>query len=196
MNSQKKLFLKLGNFTTHYSPSKRIYKIYILRIFWSCQNFKMKLPNFKVCFIFSNFCVCSLTYISKLAREWKLAEICLFEFDYQEFPIFVHENVLNYYTCVIYIVFEMKVMKQTLTDNIFASKSECCKYLLCCKITMYYTKQMSLSQTNNFKPCSYFFAFFFFFFSELKSRFKVNLHSWFGQLFFAIKLFFKHCRWL
>ena len=103
--TMKKKFLKLGNFTTHYSPSKRIYKIYILRIFWSWQNFKMKLPNFKVCFIFSNFCVYSLKYISKLAREWKLAEICLFEFDYQEFPIFVHENVLNYYTCVIYIFF-------------------------------------------------------------------------------------------
>ena len=52
VNSQKKNFLRLGNFTTHYSPSKRIYKIYILRIFWSCQNFKMKLPNFKFFFIF------------------------------------------------------------------------------------------------------------------------------------------------
>ena len=52
VNSQKKKFLKLGNFTTHYSPSKRIYKIYILRIFWSCQNFKMKLLNFKFFFIF------------------------------------------------------------------------------------------------------------------------------------------------
>ena len=65
VNCQKKLFLKLGNFTTHYSSSKRIY---ILRIFWSCKNFKMKLSNFKIFFIFQNFCVCSLTYISKLAR--------------------------------------------------------------------------------------------------------------------------------
>ena len=52
VNSQKKLFLKLGNFTTHYSPLKRIYKTYIFCIFWSCKNFKMKLPNFKFFFIF------------------------------------------------------------------------------------------------------------------------------------------------
>ena len=52
VDSQKKKILKLGNFTAYYSPSKRIYKIYILRIFWSCQNFKMKLPNFNFFFIF------------------------------------------------------------------------------------------------------------------------------------------------
>jgi len=47
VNSQKKLFLKLGNFTTQNIPLSCIYKIYILRISCSCQNFKMKLPNFK-----------------------------------------------------------------------------------------------------------------------------------------------------
>ena len=104
VNSQKKLFLKLGNFTTHYSSSNRIYKIYILRIFWRCQNFQMKLPNFNFLFIFSNFCVCLLTYISKLTRELKLGEIRLFEFEYQEFPILIHQNIVNYYGCVIYIL--------------------------------------------------------------------------------------------
>ena len=46
VNSQKKKFLKLGNFTTHYSPLKRIYKIYIYCVFfevaktskWSCPT--------------------------------------------------------------------------------------------------------------------------------------------------------------
>jgi len=33
LNSQKKHFLELDNFSTNYRPSKRIYKTYILRIF-------------------------------------------------------------------------------------------------------------------------------------------------------------------
>ena len=69
VNSQKKLFLKLGNFSTHYSSFKCIYKTYILRIFGSCKNFEMKLPNFKFFFIFANFCVCSLAFISPLRED-------------------------------------------------------------------------------------------------------------------------------
>ena len=43
---------------------------YIYFVFFaSCQNFNMKLPNCQIFFRFSKyFCVCSLTYISKLAR--------------------------------------------------------------------------------------------------------------------------------
>ena len=49
---KQKIKLKLVNFSTHYSPLKRIYKTYIFCIFWSCKNFKMKLPNFNFFFIF------------------------------------------------------------------------------------------------------------------------------------------------
>ena len=55
----EKNFFEVGQLHYPLSPSKRIYKIYILRIFWSCQNFKMKLPNFKI-FSFSKTFVFAL----------------------------------------------------------------------------------------------------------------------------------------
>ena len=67
VNSQKKLFLKLGNFTTHYSPSKRIYKIYILRIFEVAKTSKWSCPTSMFFHFLKLLCLLSNIYFE--ARE-------------------------------------------------------------------------------------------------------------------------------
>ena len=69
VNSLKKLFLKLDDFTTYFSPQS-VYTKHIYCVFSEvAKKFKMQLPNFKYFYIFAKLCICSLTYILKLARE-------------------------------------------------------------------------------------------------------------------------------
>ena len=66
VNSQKKNFWSWATSPPTIAPQS-VYKKYILCIFWSCQNFKMKLPNF----IFFHFLklLCLLSNIHFEARE-------------------------------------------------------------------------------------------------------------------------------
>ena len=100
----EKTFFEVGQLHYQLQPLKiYIYNIYIA-YFLKLPKLQNEVAQLQIFFIFHKFCICSLTYISKLARGSKLAEIRSFEFECQELQIFVHENVLNYYTCVIYIL--------------------------------------------------------------------------------------------